>query len=147
VDFTTHKADKRHLSAINRLIVETRIGDPMDKLHGTFWFARVNGEIVGCAGVELIGNNAAVINYVAVRAGFRKKGIGMTLLGKVMGFARQQGVNLIGLVTMYYLFNRFKKRGFRTCPRKELPKALMDHWMFTAQRYMKCAAMFRRYGK
>ena len=47
------------------------------------------------------------------------------------------------LVTMYYHFNFYKRRKFKTCPRKNLPESIRDYPQFTAQRYKKCAVMFR----
>ncbi len=45
------------------------------------------------------------------------------------------------LVSMYYHFNFYKHRGFRTIPRKELPADIIGYEQFTAKRYMKCAVM------
>jgi N-acetylglutamate synthase-like GNAT family acetyltransferase len=77
---------------------------------------------------------------------YQKRHIGMDLLDHAMKYARERGAKTIALVTMYYRFNWFKNRGFRTLPRKDLPDALRDHWTFTAQRYMKCAAMIVTVG-
>lgn len=44
---------------------------------------------------------------------------------------------------MYYHFNRFKRRGFRTYPRKDVPERLMSHPMLTDKRFMKCAVMIK----
>jgi N-acetylglutamate synthase-like GNAT family acetyltransferase len=138
------KADKRHLNDINRLITEAKIGTPINKLYGNFWFIRIDKKIVACVGVEIIGNNSAILTYLAVTKECRKQGIGMTLHNHVVQFCKERGIKTIAFITMYYHFNRFKKRGFKTCPRKELPDQIKNYWMFTEKRYMKCAAMIQK---
>lgn len=139
------RADKRHLAAINKLIVETRIGSPMKKIEGQFWFVRVDNKIVGCMGAELIGNNSAILTHLAVNESYRKRGIGMTLFKYVIDQVRRQNATTLALITMYYLFKRFKKRGFKLTKRALLPERVKNHWMFTAKRYMKCAAMIQEF--
>ena len=143
--FTIHKADKRHLADINRLVVETKIGSPMEKLDGRYWIARVNGRVVGSMGAKIIGSNTAVLTTLAVEKSHRKLGVGMTLFDNAINYVRSQGATTIGFITMYYHFNRFKRRGFKTKPRKFLSEPLKSHWMFTAKRYMKCAAMIQSF--
>jgi N-acetylglutamate synthase-like GNAT family acetyltransferase len=55
--------------------------------------------------------------------------------------ARKRGLKVMTLVSMYYHFNFYKHRGFRTIPRKELPADIIGYEQFTAKRYMKCAVM------
>ncbi len=144
--FSIQRADKRHLRDINRLVVETKIGSPMKTLEGRFWFVRVDGRIVGYVGAEMIGKDAAVLKHLAVDQQYRKRGIGMSLFRHAVAHVRARGATTIGFVTMYYHFNRFKKRGFKTRPRKLLPEKLQNHWMFTTKRYMKCAAMVQTFS-
>lgn len=143
--FSIHRADRRHLPDISRLIVETRIGDPLDHLPQNCWFARQDGRIVGFAAGEFADKRTFVGEYLAVEEGCRRQGIGMALFGHMVEDARRRGAKVMGFVTMYYLFNRFKKRGFRVVKRQDLPEALRSHWMFTVKRYMKCAAMIREF--
>lgn len=140
-----HRADQRHLKDISRLIVETKIGDPMKKLKGTFWFVRIDGKIVGCQGVEILENNTAILTYLAVDTDYRKRGIGTALFNHAMRFLRTRGVTTVAFVTMYYHFNKFKKKGFKTSPRKSLPDSVRNYWMFTVKRYMKCAVMIQNF--
>lgn len=135
------RADKRHLADINRLIVEAKISDPLDELPSTFWFVRKDGRIVGCVGGEFISDDAFVAQHLAVDKSYRKQGIGMTLFNHMVEHAIENGATTVSFITMYYHFRRFKKHGFRTIPRKQLPEHLQNHWMYTAKRYMKCAAM------
>ena len=60
-----------------------------------------------------------------------------------MRIAKERGAKIVALVTMYYWFRFYKKRGFRTCPRADLPAVIKDYWMFTAPRYKKCAVMYQ----
>lgn len=143
--FTIHEADRRHLSDINHLVVETRIGSPLEKLDGQYWIAKVNGRVVGSMGATIIDSNTAVLTTLAVEKQYRKQGIGMTLFNHVVNHVRDRGATTIGFITMYYHFNRFKRRGFRTMPRKFLSEPMKSHWMFTSKRYMKCAAMVQNF--
>jgi len=143
--FTIYKADRRHLSDINCLIVETGIGSPMEKLDGRYWIAKVDGRIVGSMGAEMINSNTTVLTTLAVKKPYRKHGIGMALFDHAVNHVRNRGATTIGFITMYYHFNRFKRRGFRTTPRRFLSEPLKSHWMFTARRYMKCAAMVQTF--
>lgn len=140
------KADARHLPDINRLIVETRIGEPENKLDGQFWFVRRDNRIVGCIGGKMIGAKTAVLTHLAVEGVYRKQGIGMALFDHALSHFCSRGATVIGFITMYYHFRRFKRRGFQTRPRKLLPEPLKSHQMFTAQQYMKCAAMVQTFA-
>ena len=146
MQFTIRRADKRHLSDINRLLVETRIGEPEDRLDGQFWFARTYGQVVGCMGGKMIGEHTAVLTHLAIDPNYRKQGIGMALFNHALNHFRSTGATTVGFITMYYHFNRFKRRGFKTTPRKLLSEPLKSHWMFTAKRYMKCAAMVQTFS-
>ena len=76
--------------------------------------------LVGCAGVVYF-NGIAVLTHVAVEAELRRQGIGGALVDKAYDAAKGKGVKVVALITMYYRFNWFKKWGFRTVPRAELP--------------------------
>ena len=147
MNIVVYRADRRHLKDINRLIVETKIGDPMSKLKGIFWFVRMDGKIIGCQGVEILENNTAIFTYLAVDTDYRKCGIGTALFNHAMQFLRAQDIMVVAFVTMYYHFNKFKKKGFKTSPRRFLPDEVRNYWMFTAKRYMKCAAMIQNFAQ
>ncbi len=143
MNFTIHRADKRHLPEINRLVTETKISDPMESLDGVFWFARAEGRIVACGGVQLIGSETGIVVQLAVEKPFRKKGICISILKKIDEYVKERGVKTLALATMYYLYNFFKKRGYRTIPRAGLPDHLKNYSMFVEKRYMKCGVMIR----
>lgn len=141
--FAIQKADRRHLPDINRLIVDAKIGDPMTNLEGEFWFIRQGARIVGCMGGTQITDDSVILTHLAVERGYRKQGIGMTLFHYAEEYFRARGCRVFAFITMYYLYNRFKKRGYKVVPRVGLPQVVRDHWMFTAQRYKKCGAMIK----
>lgn len=138
------RAREQHRKEINRLIIGTRIGGPIKEPIKNFLIARVDGKTIGCAALECIGNGAAVFTHCAVQEEFRKKGIGSALVAERLRMARKKGIKILALVTMYYRFRFYKKRGFRTCPRAELPECVRNYWMFTEKKYKKCAVMIRK---
>jgi len=90
MNFIIRKADKRHLDDINRLITEAKISDPIDELPGPFWFVRIDGRIIACAGLELVNNHkVAVLTYLAVKREFRHHGIGSALVQYRIGVAKR----------------------------------------------------------
>ena len=141
------KADERHRSDINRLIKDAKIGSPLsrkDFAGEDFWAARINGKIVACAGLDFHGRDTAILTTLVVEKELRHQGIGSALIQKRLAVARERGAKIAALVTMYYWFRFYKKRGFRTCPRAGLPAVIKDYWMFTTPRYKKCAVMYQR---
>lgn len=135
------RADNRHLKDINRLIRGAKIGDGIKKPVKNFWIARLNKKIVGCAGLDLIGNKSAIFTHLVVAKKFRHQGIGLALINHRKRVARQRRANVLALITMYYYYNFYKRRGFKVVKRADLPEHLKNYWMFTAKRYKKCAVM------
>ncbi|MEK7151493.1 MAG: GNAT family N-acetyltransferase [Patescibacteria group bacterium] len=138
------RADERHRADINRLIKEAKIGSGLDQNEPikNFWVVRKNNRIVACAGLDSH-NNASILTTLAVEREYRHQGIGASLIGHRLRVARQRGSKIVALITMYYHFNFYKRRGFKTCPRKNLPESIIDYSQFTSQRYKKCAVMFQ----
>lgn len=140
------KARKCHRRAINRLIVSAKIGKPITGSLKNFLVVKVEEKVVACAAYELIGNGAAVFTHCVVKRAFRHQGIGSALINHRMKICRKTKTRIVAFVTIYYLYNFYKKWGFKTCPRKLLPKAIKNYWMFTVKRYKKCAVMFRYFS-
>jgi N-acetylglutamate synthase-like GNAT family acetyltransferase len=138
---TIIKADERHRGEINRLITGAKIGDGVEGPIRNFWVARLHGRIVGCAGLDFINARAAVFTHLVVEKDCRRQGIGSALIAKRFEAARKRNISVLTLITMYYHFNFYKRRGFRTIPRKQLPEDIRSYEQFTAKRYMKCAVM------
>lgn len=136
------KADQRHRKEINRLINQA-LGSSIKGSLKDIWFVRVKGEIVATGGLNFYQDQAAIFTHLVVKKEFRRQGIGSALIRHRMKVAEERGATILALVTMYYRYNFYKRRGFKTCPRKDLPESIKNHWMFTVQRYKKCAVMYQ----
>lgn len=138
------RADERHRTDINKLIKGANMGNGLGKneLIKNFWVVKENGRLIACAGLDFY-NNSAILKHLVVEEEFRHQGIGGNLINLRLHAAKQRGAKIAALVTMYYHFNFYKRRGFKTCPRKDLPENIKEYSQFTAQRYKKCAVMFR----
>ncbi|MCF6097195.1 ribosomal protein S18-alanine N-acetyltransferase [Thermovorax subterraneus] len=80
----------------------------------TYIVAKVDGRVVGYAGMWLIVGEAHVTN-VAVHPGFRKKGIGELLMRSLMTIARESGAKMMTLEVRksnYIAQNLYTKLGF-----------------------------------
>ncbi len=142
MNFKIQRADSRHRKDINRLIVDAKIGGLIrGPITRDSFFVRVDGKIVGFASMEFIGEQAAILQSISVEREYRHHGIGSALIEHRINLAKRRGVRTIAFVTMYYHFNFYKRRGFKTCPRKNLPDFLQNYPQFAAQRYKKCAVM------
>ncbi len=141
--YCIRKADTRHKREIHKLVAGANMGRPLNELAKKLWFVKENGRIVACIGGEFIDDDTFIMQHLAVEKAYRKRGIGMTLFNHAVGYATKNGATTRSVLTMYYHFRRFKRRGFRTLPRKLLPDSLRNFWMYTEKRYMKCAAMIQ----
>ena len=138
------RAGERHRKEINRLIRKAKIGSGLDRNEPikNFWIVRNQNQVIACAGLDFY-NDFAILTTLVVDKEFRHQHIGGSLIQHRLNVAKQSGAKMVALVTMYYHFNFYKRRGFKTCPRKDLPESIKDYSQFTAKRYKKCAVMFR----
>lgn len=138
------RADGRHRADINRLLRDDKIGPALrGPVPRNTWVAKLGDRIVGYASMDFIGNRAAILEGIVVEEALRQRGIGSALVNHRIGVARNRGIDVFALATMYYWFNFYKRRGFKTCPRRLLHEFLRNYSQFTAERYMKCAVMVR----
>lgn len=138
------RADERHRKDINRLTRKISAQASRNAPIKNMWVVRDNNKnIVACCGLDFHNNNA-ILTSLAVDEKFRHQGIGSSLISHRLKIAAELNVTYVALVTMYYHFNFYKRRGFQTCPRTDLPLELRDYWMFTVRRYKKCAVMYRK---
>ena len=130
--------------AIQKLLQKTKIGTlkSSDTLKN-FWVVDCKSRIIACAGIDFITKEDIVFTHLAVEKEFRHQGIGSKLIQQRLRFAKAHSAHTVSFVTMYYLFRFYKKRGFRTCPRKNLPRHVSLYPMFTSKRYKKCAVMIQ----
>ncbi|OGF61510.1 hypothetical protein A2662_01925 [Candidatus Giovannonibacteria bacterium RIFCSPHIGHO2_01_FULL_45_33] len=137
------KADERHRKDINRLIREANIGDGIEGPVKNFWLAKLDDKIVGCAGLNFVGNKSAIFTHLVVEREYRHRGIGSALIVYRKRIAKEHDTDTLALITMYYHFNFYKRRGFKVVKRADLPNHLKNYWMFTAERYKKCAVLLQ----
>ena len=55
-----------------------------------FWVAEIEDVIVGMIGVQRISDDSAEIRRLRVRDGFRRKGIGSSLMGQAISFCKEK---------------------------------------------------------
>lgn len=82
--------------------VESRHGFSVAKLLServAFFVLRDEGRPVGCGGVLLVGQEYAEIKRMYVRPAFRGRGLGRSMLDRLMEHARQHGLTRIRLET------------------------------------------------
>lgn len=138
-----HSGHKRDRPEILRLLKQARIGTDTNVPIENYSLVRIDGQLVAVGAIDFPRPGVAILTRLAVRKDMRHRGIGAALITHRLNQARARGARLVALVTMYYHFNLYKRRGFRTCPRQDLPAELRDYWMFREPRYMKCAVMWR----
>lgn len=84
-----------------------------------FLVAESNGDLVGVAGLESCCDNA-LLRSVAVRPEWRSKGLGRSLVERIIAEAEQQGVHGLYLLTTT-AEHYFPSFGFRTVAREAVP--------------------------
>ncbi len=87
-----------------------RTFDELDDLLETFFIARVDGSIVGCAALEIYSKKLCEIRSLAVAPGAQGLGIGKQLVTACVELARRQGVYEIMAISSAEDF--FKSCGF-----------------------------------
>ncbi|MGE4519897.1 MAG: N-acetyltransferase [Desulfobacteraceae bacterium] len=100
------------------------IGRPLSQLYDhlrDFWVFEDDdtGEIIGCCALQFCWESLAEIRSLAVNADFHKKGIGRILVTRMMEEATEYGMTHV--FTLTYQPDFFKKFGFKTIDKTELP--------------------------
>jgi predicted GNAT family N-acyltransferase len=91
--------------------LEIELDDEDDR--ATHLIARVGREVVGTARLVVKGT-AGKIGRMAVKRGWRKKGVGEKLLEALMPIARERGVSNLVLHAQTSVVPFYQKQGFRT---------------------------------
>ena len=89
-----------HLAS--RYPAESRHGYSVDKLireRVAFFVARIDGEPVGCGGVQIYGREYGELKRMYVRASFRGRGIGRQILEHLAAYACARQVAVLRLET------------------------------------------------
>ena len=85
-----------------------------------FWIYEGEGKILGVVALHLVWEDLAEIKSLAVREGFRGKGIGRKLVERALKEAKDLGVKKVFSLT--YAKEFFLKLGFREIDKGELPQ-------------------------
>lgn len=83
------------------------------ELIDTTWVFEEHGEIVGCSTLEVYSPKISEIRNVAVKDGFRGKGIGKALINRAVEEARRRNIRQILVVTSSPDY--FEKLNFGPC--------------------------------
>lgn len=81
---------------------ESRHGYSVEKLvqqNVAFFIARTEGQLAGCGGVQLYGQEYGELKRMYVRPHFRGQGIARQMLVHLVAHTRQQGIPLVRLET------------------------------------------------
>jgi N-acetylglutamate synthase-like GNAT family acetyltransferase len=90
----------------------------------TFWLAKEDNKIVGCAGLEVYGD-VALLRSLAVAQEKRNQGIAGKLVERTVLDARERSVKQLFLLTTT-AWEYFVRLGFSQLPRASAPEALAE---------------------
>ena len=119
LDGVIRKAVREDIPGLVELVSENlerllpRSEEDFSELIETTWVAEEQGKIVGCATLEVYSPKISEIRNVAVKAGFRAKGYGQTLVETAVEEARFRGIRQILVVTSSPEY--FEKLNFGPC--------------------------------
>lgn len=106
--------------AVSRLLTESSL--PLDGVPGTlngFLVAESGGEVVGVAGLESCCDNA-LLRSVAVRPEWRSRGLGRSLVERIIAEAEGRGIHGLYLLTTT-AEHYFPSFGFKAVSRDAVP--------------------------
>lgn len=91
--------------------------------------ALVNGQVVGCIGIEKKDSNGLLRSF-AVHEKFRRLGVGNELLKRLVDDARKENIKALHLLTTT-AERYFSKKGFVTSARNEAPQVIKNSTEFS----------------
>ena len=95
---------------------------PLDLKH--FLLARDGADVVGMVGLEIQANNA-LLRSLAVKQGYRKKGLATLLVEKIEAYARNLNIDRLYLLTVT-AEEFFKKCDFQPVRRQTAPPGIQN---------------------
>ncbi|MFN3391290.1 MAG: GNAT family N-acetyltransferase [Meiothermus ruber] len=101
---------------------KSRHGYSVEKLiqqEVAFFVAYLNGQPVGCGGVQLFGDEYAELKRMYVRPAFRGRGVGKKLLTHLQAHAYERGLRVLRLETGVFqteAIGLYQSFGFRRIP-------------------------------
>lgn len=85
-----------------------------------FRVARVDGEVVGCGSLHILGEDLAEVRSLAVRDDLQARGVGAAIVADCLEDARRFGLERVFALT--YKPGFFEKQGFRIANVMEFPQ-------------------------
>ena len=142
---TIERAQREDLAGVLALL--GRHGLPLDgasSLGDTLVVARLNGQIVGAAGLELYADGA-LLRSVVVEASAQGQGLGHRLTEAALTLAREHGLTVVFLLTTTaaQFFPRF---GFERITRDDVPESVRQSIEFQSACPASAVVMRRRLG-
>jgi N-acetylglutamate synthase-like GNAT family acetyltransferase len=139
-------ATTNDLAGVERLLIANDL--PLDGVRdalSSFIVAESGSDIVGVAGLELCRENA-LLRSVAVHPDWRSRGVGRTLVTRVIDDAEQRGLHALYLLTTT-AERYFPSFGFRELSRDEVPEDVRATEEFRSACPASATAMWRLIGK
>ena len=89
-----------------------------------FRVARIEGEVVGCGSLHIMGSDLAEVRSLAVKERIHAKGIGAAIVSACLDDAREFGLERVFALT--YRPGFFEKQGFRVAHVMEFPQKVWN---------------------
>ena len=121
-----HSARPDDLEAIQHLLstLDLPHSDLTESHLDHFLVCRDGNDLVGVVGLEVYGT-VALLRSLAVRPAYRNRGVGTRLTERIEGYADQNGVDEIYLLTTT-ASDYFGRQQYETIDRDELPQAIQE---------------------
>jgi ribosomal protein S18 acetylase RimI-like enzyme len=104
-----YPAESRHGYSVEKLIKQGVV----------FFVTRVDGQPVGCGGIQLFGTEFGELKRMYVRPGFRCQGLARQMIDHLVVYAQERGVKLVRLETgvhQHAAIALYERAGFRPIP-------------------------------
>jgi N-acetylglutamate synthase-like GNAT family acetyltransferase len=135
------KATPSHRVAIRRLHLMNRSPHARQIRIHEYFVALVGRQVVGCAAIFPVPGGGYLYGR-AVTKEWRRKGIGAALLTHRVEWLKNQGARLALSLVMFWNVSTFRRLGFRTVPREDLPPNLRRIKDFQDERNRHCATVW-----
>jgi amino-acid N-acetyltransferase len=73
--------------------------DELDHLIDTLFLAEIDGQVVGCAALEIYSNKLAEVRSLSVRSDLQGKGVGKLLVNACVNLARERNILEVMAIT------------------------------------------------
>ncbi|MDX9701770.1 MAG: N-acetyltransferase [Candidatus Auribacterota bacterium] len=104
-----------------QIVLPKSLPDICEKIR-IFWVARQGDDVIGCVGLQFFWGGLAELRSLAVREGYKGKGIGKQLVEHAIAEAKDFGAKRIFALT--YVTDFFIKMGFARIDKELLPQKI-----------------------